>query len=561
MILHLKEIKSALKGSQVQSRSMRRRLIIYLTSIMLFFALLLFMLLFLFGLIDPITDKIEQALTNQLENSTDKIEQQSNDQAAYAVVMSRGLTTAIREDLTAAGITFEELRNNADALTSIQHSLYDVVYDSMQRVPCSGAFCILNTTVNDTLPTKSYQCVYLKYANLYAENTLQNDVCLFRGSASLARENNINLYSTWQLETQEGAFPEVDALMSEDCGRISESYLLTSVYQLPDSWETVRLLCIPVVDAQGATIGVCGFEISSLYFKLAYKAPEAEQSHIFCALLDRGPNDYAGQVSGNRSGYFPSMNSAFTVEHDRSWTTFRSKEEDIEFVGKMQEVALGKSNHVVSVMLPAEDYQAFVKTAQLKIAAILFATAVLILAVALWGSKKYVAPILEDLERIKGGASAERERSNVLEIGDLFDFLAQQDQKHEATLAALHQEKLEIKSRLDRLQNELKQVNQEYESAQEEISRLSYSRKQEIDPDDFQFFLDGINNFTPAEHRVFALYLDGKSAKEIIETLGITKNTLKYHNKNIYNKLGVSSRKQLLRYATLMKKQEEDAMN
>ncbi|MFR3368181.1 MAG: hypothetical protein ACLTR4_13940 [Gallintestinimicrobium sp.] len=31
---------------------------------------------------------------------------------------------------------------------------------------------------------------------------------------------------------------------------------------------------------------------------------------------------------------------------------------------------------------------------------------------------------------------------------------------------------------------------------------------------------------------------------------------MKFHNKNIYNKLGVSSRKQLLRYATLMKHQK-----
>ena len=45
-------------------------------------------------------------------------------------------------------------------------------------------------------------------------------------------------------------------------------------------------------------------------------------------------------------------------------------------------------------------------------------------------------------------------------------------------------------------------------------------------------------------------------AKEILAILGVTENTLKFHNKNIYNKLGVSSRKQLLRYATLLKQQE-----
>ena len=45
-------------------------------------------------------------------------------------------------------------------------------------------------------------------------------------------------------------------------------------------------------------------------------------------------------------------------------------------------------------------------------------------------------------------------------------------------------------------------------------------------------------------------YLHGK----ISELLGITENTLKYHNKNIYGKLGVSSRKQLKEIALRIKK-------
>ena len=58
------------------------------------------------------------------------------------------------------------------------------------------------------------------------------------------------------------------------------------------------------------------------------------------------------------------------------------------------------------------------------------------------------------------------------------------------------------------------------------------------------------------EYRVYELYLEGKSAKQIAEILGISKNTLKYHNKNIYSKLGISSRKQLLRFAALKQHQQ-----
>lgn len=556
MILHLKEIKSALELAQTQGISMRHRLMLYLFAFMLFFALLITMLLFLFGAIDPIGSEMERALKNQLENSANFIEEQSNNQAAYAVAFSQQLTAAVRDELTDSGITFDQLHNNPDALTSMQDRIFEIVYNNMQLVPCSGAFCFLNTTVNDTLPDESYQGLYLKFANLYAENTIHNDVCLYRGFSSIARENNINLHSTWQLETRKGLFPEVDTLMSSRSDSISKAYFLTSVYRLPDTWENVRLLCIPVFDSRGTTIGVCGFEISNLYFMLSHKASETEQSHIFCALLDRSSDGYVGQIAGNQSGYFPPVDSVFTVENNLSLTVFHSG--DIEFIGKMRELAVGTTTHVVAVMLPAEEYQDLVKTAQLKIAAILFIAAFAILAVALWGSKKYVAPILKDLERIKDGTGLEQGSSRVLEIGDLFAFLEQQDREHEAALSTLHQEKLEAQIRQERLQNELHQANSEYESAQTEIARLAYSRKQEIDPDDFQYFLKGISQLTPTEQKVFNLYLEGKNAKEIIAILEVTENTLKFHNKNIYNKLGVSSRKQLLRYATLMKQQEEN---
>ena len=57
---------------------------------------------------------------------------------------------------------------------------------------------------------------------------------------------------------------------------------------------------------------------------------------------------------------------------------------------------------------------------------------------------------------------------------------------------------------------------------------------------------------TPTERAIYHYYLEGKSTKEILSEMNIKENTLKYHNKNIYSKLGVSSRKQLLHIASLI---------
>ena len=66
-------------------------------------------------------------------------------------------------------------------------------------------------------------------------------------------------------------------------------------------------------------------------------------------------------------------------------------------------------------------------------------------------------------------------------------------------------------------------------------------------------FIDGIQKLTQTERDIFGWYLDGLSAADILEKTGTQKSTLKFHNHNILNKLGVSSRKQMLRYAALMK--------
>ncbi|MBO5195991.1 MAG: helix-turn-helix transcriptional regulator, partial [Clostridia bacterium] len=62
-------------------------------------------------------------------------------------------------------------------------------------------------------------------------------------------------------------------------------------------------------------------------------------------------------------------------------------------------------------------------------------------------------------------------------------------------------------------------------------------------------FIIGHSQLTPTERLIFDRYIMGKTTKEIMADLNIKENTLKFHNKNIYCKLGVSSRKQLIEIA------------
>ncbi len=67
-----------------------------------------------------------------------------------------------------------------------------------------------------------------------------------------------------------------------------------------------------------------------------------------------------------------------------------------------------------------------------------------------------------------------------------------------------------------------------------------------ISVDAMECFARGIVTLTPTERAIYEAYLNGTPTKEIMSELNIKENTLKFHNKNLYGKLGVSSRKQLL---------------
>jgi len=108
------------------------------------------------------------------------------------------------------------------------------------------------------------------------------------------------------------------------------------------------------------------------------------------------------------------------------------------------------------------------------------------------------------------------------------------------------------------------------ENEQKAVSENSFAAKVENTPsaptDDgtkefaahCEYIKEKLHTLTPSERAIYDMYIDGKGTKEIMKQQNITENTLKYHNKNIYSKLWVSSRKQLIEYSQALKNTETD---
>ena len=544
-ILKYLDIKVLVKQFKEEGLSMRRRFAVYVFSVICLFLAVIIILLNLFGILNPTDRQIMNDLNAQLSACSDSIEGDCDELAACAISFSGQLEQSIQDYLTENNISFEELKNNSEALDKLQNRLYDSVYLNMQVAPASGAFCILDTTANSNSETELFSGIYLKYINLYSENTVNNDFSIYRGSFSTGKSRGINFHSGWKNESSTDFFEYCNETFSD-----GTHYVLSPAVAIPDTWERARYIYVPIRDYNDNIIGVCGFEINDLLFQLSYRTDNGRWGDVTCGLLDESDGIYSGQFS---SGRYNNIGNGLTVTNKKDSTQFDFGNE--KCVGLTEQITLGKDSFSIAVMLPETQYESFLRKGQINILLIFLIAAIIAAACCVFMSKKYVSPILKRIEQVKSKENY-GEQLRIREIDDLFAFLEEKDNDYERQLDDLENAKRFAEEEARKAKEKYEKAAEKYELAKSEIDRLAEKHKEEIVPEEYQFFVENLGMLTPAEYRVYELYLSGKTAKQITEILHITENTLKYHNKNIYSKLGISSRKQLLRFAAL--KQHRD---
>ena len=536
--------KLLLQHFRSESLSLRKRFLLYIVSAVATFLALAMVLLNLFGFINSANVQIMRDLDAWLANSADSIEQDCDELAACAISFSHQLESLIQDFLIEQQLQFDDLQDNTQALTDLQQELYDTVYLNMQVAPASGTFYILNTTVNSTSETPLFNGIYLKYVNLSSENTVNNSFALYRGSYSTGKNNNLTFHSGWNNENHTDFFDDCESVFSEGV-----HYALSTVSEIPDTWENARYIYVPLRDRQDRIIGVCGFEISNLLFRLSNKTEDPRWGQLICGLIDQQQGSYRGQFSSNRY-----QNNTLQIVSKKNYAQFDFGAEDC--VGATQEIFLGKDTFTVAVMMPMAQYQKFVRNGQLQNAMIFLILGIVALASCVIMSHRYVSPILKRIEQVKAN-EIDGDPTNIREIEDLFAYLAARDEAYEARLEELEKERQAAEANATQTQKDYQTALRQLDLVQGELEQLTAAQHREIVLEEYEYFLCNLGTLTATEYKVYELYLAGKNAKQIAEILGISENTLKYHNKNIYSKLGISSRKQMLRFAAL--KQHQDA--
>lgn len=287
-------------------------------------------------------------------------------------------------------------------------------------------------------------------------------------------------------------------------------------------------------------------------------------SHLTCILSDihnapEGQDSGTLQVDpenslscGSTDGYYLAPAGTLTVTKKLSEKQVLCTDRITSYLGITEKVKLAGLNERFRayILIPRRDYQRMVFREGTEVLLIFAVLLCLALLCCRYFSRRFLNPILKSLEQLKNREKTDPDEM-VPEIAELFTLLSEIENDRQAETSALEKE-------IENARKELSRVNKEYDDAKRELSRLVYARKKEVDPESYQLFLNGLNTLTRTEKKIFLLYLSGKGTKEIMEENQIKESTLRYHNRNIYSKLGINSMKQLLRYAAIMNGEDSE---
>ncbi len=530
----------ALWRGERKGTTLHRRLLLFFVLVSASIVLTFALLLSVFG----ITGKESKAVTNHVDTElsiiTDAINGDFGRLSLGGISIAEELSGRSDDFFYEHGIDGSQLQQYPELIESLLGEYMQTLVSTVKSRYCGGAFVMLDASITDDPTAKSG--IFIKKTQPTATDAVGVQLHYLRGPAQLAREHDIMLLGQWKMEFdttgQEFFSIVMETARANPDLPLSRLYYWSGREVLKGNSEAGFLLCVPLRAADGTVFGLCGLEVSDRMFKSLYTPEGGDFENIFTVmapLLDGGLGTSQGLLAGNT--YLTGSRWEFDLKDEESHDGFHHYSGgDALYGGKTSSVHLYPDGSpyagqlwTASVLMPKDVLHAAVKGSTSQFTYTIILLLMLSVLASAFISRRYLRPVNEAFDQIKNRTYREGGGEVYAEIGDLFEFLLQKDREHDQAL-------------------------QEKET---EISRLAYSRKSEIDPDNYRVFLENVSTLTATERLVFDLYLGGKSAKDIMATLNIKETTLKYHNRNIYDKLSVSSRKELLRYAALMRQESE----
>ena len=528
--------------------SMRRRLLLYMGALAALLLFSLFAVLLLLGQLKSPREEMKKSLTFQMEAFRSDVTSLWRNVSVMGVHLSEDMTALIEERVK----DFDALSGSADALEQLEASMLGPLCQHVQQADCSGGFVLLSVSLNPDAAADSFSGLYVQRSN--AEHTT-SDLLLYRGMTDIGRQHRVMPHRKWAQEFCPADFPGLADQLEAASAPIERACRTTELLTLPGTTEQAILLSGPMVGADGRVYGLCGFSVNQTYFSAHHAQPSAVSS-LACVLSDaaEGLDVQRGLLT------YPTGDFCFVPDElleKRSLrgglTAFVGSE--LSFVGISEPftVAVGdEASHDLTVLIPKSDYDRALLKSRLEDAGVLMLLLFFAVSCCLFYTRRYLRPILRDIERLKdesGGAQM---------TFDELQPVSARLRSHEQTITVLETEKLDLQGQVEHMQSQVVDTQEQLDDSLAEIRRLAYLGKKELDPADYQKFLEGYAKLSSKELEICAALAKGLSARQCAEQTGNALSTIDTYRKRVYEKTNIHRVRQLrLCYALMQLEQAE----
>lgn len=561
----LKHLRPLILRLRETSLTIRLRLLAFLLGLIMLLFLAVIVILLMTGTLTSGQRTLDEYFVTELDRLSADIEREYGQISVSAVTLAEHVASSSEQFLKQHGGDAASLQSSPELLQELLENNFDRLVLSLEKTRASGAFIIFDATVNQSLKNAamSRAALYIKSLEPNIVSASRPEMTVLYGFADLGRKRGYALHSLWSMEFDLKHLPEYEAIKQQiqvsGPTDLSRQYIWGAARPIEGSSEQYMPCIVPLIDRQGNFFGVCGFEVSSLLFKLNYKPVSQFHQRINCFVApmdDRGLILTDALAGGNFNSFSAYINKVpFRAASDDESTgkttgsdgnlmawlkpvqkrsqmllyrfeTADPTPEDSTAEGRAGPGSIFAGRHIrlrlmptdsaysdrvfaSMLIIPEADYSNMLGRNNLKIAGLfLFFILTGVLAAVLI-SRKFISPIIRGLETAASSDLDSPIDSSIAEIDTL-----------------------------------IAQLRDRYKS-----------RTGQSLPDDlFEDFFNRLETLTPTEKTIAGYYMRGESTQDILEHLYISSSTLKTHSSHIYTKLNISSRDELQLYHRLIKK-------
>lgn len=528
--------------------SMRRRLFLYMGALAVLLLAALFVALLLLGQLKSPRAETEKALTFQMGAFRSDMASLWRNVSVMGIHLSEDMTALIEEKTS----DFSSLNGDVDAVGALQEAMLEPLCQYVRQTDCSGAFVLLDASLSSDPAVDSHAGLYVQRGN--AEHTT-GELLLYRGMADIGRRHKVMPHRKWAQEFDLPSFPGFAEHLEKASAPIERSCRTTEFITLPGTTEQAILLAVPMIGADGTVYGLCGFSVNQTYF-LAHHAQPTGIGSLACVLSDAAEGlDIQKGLLTYPAGGFCFVPDELLAEKSLRGGLSAFVGTELSFVGISEPftVAAGdEAPHDLTVLIPKSDYDRALLKSRLEAAGVLMLLLFFAVSCCLFYTRRYLRPILRDIERLKdesGGAQM---------TFDELQPVSARLRSHEQTITVLETEKLDLQGQVEHMQSQVVDTQEQLDDSLAEIRRLAYLGKKELDPADYQKFLEGYAKLSSKELEICAALAKGLSARQCAEQTGNALSTIDTYRKRVYGKTGIHRVRQLQLCVALMQLEQAE---